>query len=105
MNAAYLTHVHDAASSHGATSSGGSLLFALTTVGLLLVAFAVVVYVCVRWDHGGSDDEDGGPGWGGGGSRPSGPDGPREPGGEPAWWPEFERQFAAWVESRALALQ
>jgi hypothetical protein len=42
----------------------------------------------------------GGPGDGGAG----GPDPPQDPPDgdpEPPWWPEFERQFAAWAERRA----
>ena len=44
-----------------------------------------------------SDDEDG-DSQGGGGRGGPGPDGPSGPDGDPAWWPEFERQFAAHVE-------
>jgi hypothetical protein len=47
------------------------------------------------------DESEGGDGPGGGGG--SGPDGvepnPNPHGSEPAWWPEFERQFADYTSS------
>jgi hypothetical protein len=102
MNGAYLTQLREgAAAPHGATSSGSSLLVGLVTTAVVLVPIALVLFVWLRGGHGGAEGEDGNPGWGGGGSRPSGPDGPRGLGGEPAWWPEFERQFAAWVQETA----
>jgi hypothetical protein len=52
-----------------------------------------------RWDKGGGDSGDDG-GDGDGGSRVRGrrtpPKGP--PDTDPAWWPEFERQFAAYSQ-------
>jgi hypothetical protein len=68
------------------------------TFGVLLVLFALVILAWVRTDQGAADDDEGDAGGGGGSSRPSRPDRPRDPDGEPVWWPEFERQFAEWVE-------
>jgi hypothetical protein len=50
--------------------------------------------------HGGESGDDPGEddGGGGGGRRPKPPD-PR-PEFDPSWWPEFERQFAAYAQSR-----
>lgn len=45
----------------------------------------------------GDDDQGSGPG--GGPGRP-GPDDGDAPGGAPAWWPEFEREFAAYAADR-----
>ena len=49
-------------------------------------------------DDGGDGEESGGGPGGGGGGTPRGP-GPR-PDGDPDWWPEFERSFAAHVNAR-----
>lgn len=81
----------------------------VVTVALLLwlapCAMALVV-VCRRPQTRRRDDDDIDSGWGGGGpgGRP-GPDGRPGPGGGslepeggPVWWPEFERQFAAYVD-------
>lgn len=46
------------------------------------------------------EDEDGDPGSGGGGG-PRPPKRPPSPEGDPVWWPEFERRFAAYVRSRS----
>lgn len=50
------------------------------------------------------EDEDGDPGSGGGGG-PRPPEQPPSPGGDPVWWPEFERQFAAYLVSRPQHVQ
>jgi hypothetical protein len=84
---------------------------ALTAI-LLLASFgaaALLVSALVRIfpDHdggpGGDDSGGPGPGRGGGPRRGGGPDRPRAgPSGgprEPAWWPEFERAFAAHVDA------
>jgi hypothetical protein len=42
-----------------------------------------------------SEDEDGG---GGGSKRPEPPGPADRGGGEPPWWPQFERDFAAYVD-------
>lgn len=65
---------------------------------IVLVATLVLMVGLSLWwlRRGDDDDQDGGWGWGGGGSEGSPPEPP-----EPAWWPEFEREFAAYVTSGA----
>ena len=87
-----------------------------TWVAAVEVVACVLFVVCVVWLlaagsgpaglHDGEDDlESGAGGGGGGGGGPSsGPDGRDAPGGEPAWWPEFERQFAAHVAARTAGV-
>ncbi len=67
------------------------------SVAAVLGGIWIMVHVA---RHGRGDDagESGGDGGGGGGS-PKPPD-PR-PRPDPDWWPEFERQFAAYVRSGA----
>ena len=77
----------------------------MVTFGVLVVSFALVMLAWLRSDHGAADDDDGNAGGGGGGLRPSGPDRPRDPHGDPIWWPEFEQQFADWVERARVSVQ
>lgn len=70
---------------------------------LVLVVTCLGIWLLLRTaTHWGSSDDDGGDagggGTGGGGGSPS-PRGP-QPDGEPDWWPEFERAFAAHVNAR-----
>jgi hypothetical protein len=51
-----------------------------------------------RKPGGGGSDEGYGGGGGGGGGAPTPPN--RPPDADPEWWPDFERQFAAYVEDR-----
>ena len=74
-------------------------LVVLYVVFVALCAILLLVVMLVRWPGGPEDsqDSDHGPP-----DRPSGgPDPPPGPGGEPALWPEFERQFADYVARRA----
>lgn len=51
-----------------------------------------------KLDRGGEDDDgEGGGGWGRPGADPARP---RPPGGDPDWWPEFERDLRAHLEAR-----
>jgi hypothetical protein len=70
-------------------------------VSLLAFAASCVVFAwwSVRRSDGGADDPDDGETGGGGWGRGPTPTCPR-PDGEPDWWPEFERQFAAYVGDR-----
>ena len=81
----------------GARGSLGSVVaiafLTLIALGGLAVRFLAPA---ARRSHG-DEDGDSGSG-GGGGSRP--PERPPGPGGDPAWWPEFELRFAAYVRSR-----
>jgi hypothetical protein len=56
---------------------------------LALVAVAFLVYVGLSAGYG-EDDDDGR----GGDDEPPAPEGPS---GEPVWWPEFERELAAYL--------
>jgi hypothetical protein len=88
------------APAHGAshTAPGSSWIAGAVVLAVFAAAVALLAYACLRAlgdDEGGEDD----PGWGGGGGNvPTRPRGPVGQDDGPAWWPEFERQFAAWVE-------
>ncbi len=64
---------------------------AIVAVAVLVVAFVVAV-LSLRGDSGSGGDERGGGGGGIGPPRPGKP-----PPATPGWWPEFERDFAAYV--------
>ena len=76
---------------------------------VVLVGFAcITVWLAassVRHRRLGGDDPHDGDGRHGGGPRrdPNPPD--RSPDGGPVWWPEFEREFAAYVDSCAAERQ
>jgi hypothetical protein len=77
---------------HAATAAALIVYLSL----LVLAGIWVAVHVARHRDEPGDDDSDHDEG---GGLRRPKPTGPRpDPG--PDWWPEFERQFAAYVESR-----
>jgi hypothetical protein len=67
-----------------------------------LIAFcAIFVWLAVRHGEDGTGDSDYGDlggGWGGG---PTPPD--PSPNGDPEWWSEFEREFAAYVDGQRVA--
>lgn len=67
------------------------LFFAFVGAGI-----SVMVYLARHLDE--PDDDDDRDNGGGGGRRPD-PPGPRSS-PEPDWWPEFERQFASYLQSR-----
>jgi hypothetical protein len=71
---------------------GLSLLFVMVWLGFALVS--------TRQPPGQEGDDDRGSGPGGGGPRRPGPGGGDAPGGTPTWWPDFERDFAAYVSER-----
>src|SRR5947209_14774419 len=79
------SHVHS-------TSSGAATWVVGAAVVALLVA-GVILWMLAR--PGGSDGTDPGRGGGGGGTGGGPPD--PSPRAGPAWWPEFEREFAAYV--------
>jgi hypothetical protein len=77
-------------------------------MALIIIIFCIIGFSSIAlaalgfWRRGrrgqGGDSDEGGRGWGrGGGWRPRGPR-PREP--EPAWWPEFERDFRDYVRAQ-----
>jgi hypothetical protein len=96
-----LTHVETAAET--AQTAASTWVVAAAALTVLVLGFALFAFACFRGSRGGAD-EDGDSGWGGGGgSGPSGPHGPMKPDNDPAWWPEFEQQFAAWVQQTGRA--
>jgi hypothetical protein len=84
----------------GGGPSTSALAIALTVGILVLTLLGTAWFVLRSSSHGGrgADDDDANPGPGGGGSGPR-QNGPSGPTSEPEWWGEFERQFAAYVQS------
>jgi hypothetical protein len=84
----------------GGGPSTSALAISLTLGILVLTLLGTAWFVLTQSSRGGrgADDDDANPGPGGGGSGPS-PNGPSGPTSEPEWWGEFERQFAAYVQS------
>lgn len=82
---------HPAGSAHSPGYASILLLLAIVAICVLFL------WQAVRRSDGGADDSDesgpGGGGWGRGGPTPPCP----PPDADPAWWPEFEREFAAYV--------
>jgi hypothetical protein len=74
------------------------LVVVITLVGIWLLVRVASSPSDSGEDDGGDGGERGGGPDGGGGGTPPGP-GPR-PEGDPDWWPEFERAFAAHVNGR-----
>jgi hypothetical protein len=85
------------------------LMLAVVTAGIATAAVAVTIGLvaligrtlrAVDGESGPeeSDGTDSGPGGGGGGSDRPGPRSDR--GGDPAWWPEFERELTRYVARR-----
>src|ERR671935_3193292 len=73
-------------------TAGHSVWPTVVLVALLLLWPALSVWFLRRHDDPDDSDGDGGSG--------GPPPGPPKPDG-PAWWPEFERQFAAYVSAIA----
>ena len=69
---------------------------------VFLIGFGFVALALVRLSSGGGEDDKGGEGdeWWRRGRGPR-PRGPRPRGPEPTWWPEFEREFRAYVSAQA----
>ena len=83
-----------------AISLSQSVAFAACVLALLGTGLLVVVLG--RLD-GHDDADDSEPGDGNGGLPTGGPPWPCDSGGEPPWWPDFERQFADYVAPRTPA--
>jgi len=74
------------------------------SAAVIVASLAVITGTLHVWTQGG-DGGDAGPGprgaHGGGGPRRRRPDAPQPAGGgAPSWWPDFERQFEAYVAER-----
>ena len=73
------------------------LVVAITCAGIWLLVRTARRTDAGEDDRGDGEERGGGPDGGGGGMPP----GPRpRPDGDPDWWPEFERAFAAHVSAR-----
>jgi hypothetical protein len=88
-----LGHGTQAAESAGWAAYLGSVAVLLAFV---LGAPTLGAWVLRPWRLGGDDSEDGGNEDGGGGPGR----GPTPPDADPPWWPEFERDFAAYVDAQ-----
>lgn len=90
---------------HTAVTNLTGSLVAFLAMCVAMCVFVGAVLLLSRHGHGGDDNGDGGGGggWGRDDRRPSPPD-PR-PDGEPGWWPDFERQFAAYVKQRTAPVE
>ena len=91
------------ATSGGAALAGthGNADPAVAIALLTLITFGgLAIGLLARLARHSQEDDDGDSGSGGGGG-PRRPTPPPRPGGDPVWWPEFERQFAAYVRSRS----
>ena|ERR1700693_1637748 len=73
---------------------------ALAAFVLLVLVVVGLAFVRIRRAGGRGDDDGHWWGPGGGGPRWPGPEGSDSPSGDLAWWPEFERQFAAYAATR-----
>jgi hypothetical protein len=84
------------------TSVPASLAFVLS-LWLLVVGIVFCVYIRDEPGDGRNDsgEDPGGGSGGGGGGPPRRPD-PRD---GPAWWPQFEREFRAYVEQHRAPLR
>jgi hypothetical protein len=74
-------------------------------VGVLLASRVALVLLSNPRPPGRNPDDDQGSGPSGGGPGRPGPDGGDAPGGTPALWAEFERDFAAYVSERPASLR
>ena len=68
----------------------------------VLIGVQIAMLVFSLWWLNREDSSGEDPGDGGGGSGKPPPEGP-PPSHEPAWWPEFERDFATYVAVRGQA--
>jgi hypothetical protein len=75
--------------------ASAALVLAVTLTGIWLLVWSARLA-----NPGGDDDTERSGGPGGRGPETPSPPAPR-PDGDPDWWPEFERAFAAYVASRA----
>jgi hypothetical protein len=75
----------------------------LLTAAMMVVCTKLLLRLLCSIDA--KDEEGGADGWGPGGGDNGPPDGPPDGGDadEPAWWPQFEHEFAAHVLRRSTA--
>ncbi len=90
---------------HGATAIPGWETGLAVVVAILLLLGGLVIGVLgiLRQPReAGGEDSDCGPGRG---PRRWPPDRPRQPEGGPTWWPEFEREFAAYLALQSAGVR
>ena len=94
---AYVMHGGQAGSPplwvHGAPTGHPPVWVTVIVVGCFLANVALGAWLASKGDDG-SDDDTGGEG--GPGGPPPGP----QPPGDPAWWPKFERELAAYIAAQ-----
>ena len=71
---------------------------AALALGLTAAVIAILAWVLSAIDAESTDDGTEPGGGGGGGGRKPTPTPPAGNGGEPAWWPEFESDLAAYAD-------
>jgi hypothetical protein len=100
MHAAAIALAHGGwSSAHGRPPAINWLAVIAVTIGSVAIIFGIANTLAgLRGPRPRPGDDDDGDSRGGGGRGGPGPDAPRGPAGDPAWWPEFERQFAAHVD-------
>lgn len=69
------------------------------SLAALIAGIWIMLRIARQGGESGDDPGEDGGGGGGGGRRPKPPD--PQPDFDPKWWPEFERQFAAYVRCRS----
>ena len=87
---------------HGINAAGstgwiGYVASVLVLLGFIFGAPCLWAWAIRGWQPG-DDSDDGGNGGGGWPRRPTPPTRPTD--SDPPWWPEFERDFAAYVDRR-----
>jgi hypothetical protein len=100
MHAAAIALAHAGwSSAHGRPPAINWVAVISATIASVVIIFGIASTVAGlgRPRRRPGDDDDGDSGGGDGRGGP-GPHVPRGPAGDPAWWPEFERQLAAHVE-------
>ena len=104
MRATYTYSYHlTSLGAHGASLTGPVAVAVAVMVGLCVLITWIMVFTEPPTDRRDGRDGDSGPGGGGRGPGGGRPDGPHPAGGDPVWWPEFERQFADYVTSTIRA--
>src|SRR6478735_1076252 len=97
MHGAATALAHAAQSSPGGSAAVNWVaVISVIITSVVIIAGIATIVAGVRRRHERHRDDDDADFWGGGRGGP-GPDAPRGPDCDPAWWPEFERQFAAHV--------
>ncbi len=100
MGSSFMHPTHVAGSAAHGASAGVAPVALKVGLCLLGVLFTLIVmFGQPPTDRRDGADGESGPGGGGHGPGRGGPGGPSPEGGDPVWWPEFERQFADYVAS------